>query len=191
MSKRITNWIAAPLLALTIGSSAQAAPMCVAPEPTCAIVLAGGIVLGVLTHDTERASPRSSATELPDTLPPDLTGDEHERLASHIRATIRDRAGFRTIVRRYEQGAHQGPRGLAALHASRPDLFGDLDRIDRLIGRHYPAPAMRRVYGEKRPADARINWARYAGLARTALSLDDGVHTVNRTNASGIGNQRH
>ena len=190
MNKRITHWIAAPLLALTIGSSAQASSICVAPEPTCAIVLAGGIVLSVLTHDEEQASPRSGATELPDRLPADLARHERRELAGHIRAATRDRAGFRAIVRRHEQGAHHGRGSLAALQASRPELFRALDRIDRLIGRHYPTQTMRRVYGEKHPADARINWARYAGLAGTALSVQGDLQTASRPGGSGLADQR-
>lgn len=67
MKKRL--WIPAAVVLLTFGASlpSHASPTCLAPEPTCAVVLLGTVVTAIV-HDTDEQQvrhPKADPTHVP------------------------------------------------------------------------------------------------------------------------------
>ena len=176
MKKRIRNWFAVPILALGVFSPANASVTCLAPEPVCVTVLIGGLIMGMTSADEDRESQEpqieNDDAALKATVD-DLQQAGNEGLADRIVSAARHEPGYATIVKRYEQGRIEGHESLASLMDSRSRMFDDLDRLAILIDEHNSRSAMAAGRHPRNTSDGRINWGRYAALARQALVIHD------------------
>ena len=174
MKTRMLNWIAVPVVALGISADSHASVLCLSPDPVCATVLLGGLVTGVAETNGERDLQRLRVTREPETLAAivhEVERVQDERLALRIEEAARYRPGYGAIVDRFEHGRYEGRRSLESLMDFDPGLFDDLDRIAAVIGAHHSRDVMAETYGPRRLEDGRVNWERYAQLARDALAL--------------------
>lgn len=183
MKKPILNRIAVPLLVLGISSASHASAVCLAPEPACATVLLGSLVTGIVSDDGEREFRHLQAGEKRAALEAivhEIGNIDDGDLAIRIRDAARYRPGFHSIVRRASQGRHEGRLSLESLMDFDPQLFEDLDRIETVIGQHYPERIMTEAYGPTYLEGGEINWERYAALARDALAIHHNFHLTRR-----------
>lgn len=174
MSKRISKWIAIPLVAIALTSPARASVVCLAPEPVCVTVLVTGLVTGIVSAEEDdelqhlQVGRNRSALEA---IVREVRHTNDGRLAIRVRDAARYRPGFNSIVNRFEKGRFDGRLSLASLMDFDPQLFADLDRIADVIGQHYPQRVMNDTYGPRTLAGSEVNWQRYANLAREALVI--------------------
>ena len=174
MNKPALQWIAAPLLALGMNSTASASIVCLSPNPVCAAAIVGGLITSAVSA-RENRGPRQlqagSRREVLEAIASDIDSAENERLGIRIRKAARYDPGYRAIVRRYRDGRHHGRLSLESLRNFNPAIFDDLDTIEAIIGEHYSRAIMFETYGPKYREDGRTNWRRYATLARDALVI--------------------
>lgn len=183
MKKHIRHWIAVVLLTFGVSLPSHASVTCLAPEPTCAVVLVGALVTRIVSGTDDQAAGALQAGSEQATLEAVVDEIEHtadERLAIRIRDADRDTPGFNTIVTRFDNGRHEGPRSLDSLMKRDPQLFDDLERIAAVIERHFTDEVMAETYGPMRLDGGEVNWERYASLARDALAIRDNMRANGR-----------
>jgi hypothetical protein len=183
MNKRIKNWIAVVVLTFGMSLPSHASVTCLAPEPTCAVVLLSALVTGIVieTDDEENRNLQTGTGHATlEAVVEEIENMNDERLAVRIRDAGGDTPGFDSIVSRFERGRHEGPASLDSLMERNPRLFDDLDRIAVVIAERHPDEVVAQAYGPKRLAGGEINWGRYAALARDALVIRRHMRTDSR-----------
>lgn len=183
MKKHVQHCIAVVLLMFGISLPSPASATCLAPEPTCAVVLLGALITGMVADvedQDSRALQPGSGHETLEAVVDDIENLPDERLAIRIRNADRYSPGFNSIVTRFEQGRHEGPRSLDSLMKREPQLFDDLDRIAVVIKEHYTDKVIAETYGPKHLDGSGVNWERYANLARDALAIHHNIRANGR-----------
>lgn len=183
MNKRMKNWIAVALLTFGLSLPSHASATCLAPEPTCAVVLLSALVTGIMVETDEREGrdlQTGSGHATLEAVVEEIEDMNDDRLAARIRDASGDTPGFDSIVSRFERGRHEGPASLDSLMDRKPRLFDDLERIAVVIAKRHPDHVMAKTYGPKHLAGGGINWGRYAALARDALAVRHHMKTDSR-----------
>ncbi|WII72837.1 hypothetical protein QJS83_03005 [Bdellovibrio sp. 22V] len=172
VSKKLAMLSLAGVMAAATPSQAV---VCFMPHPVCGVVIVGGLVVSIIAardaakkgHHLDPISLEQNQAKLA-RISRRLDGTNYLlRMQQYERYS----QGYRSVISRYDSGRISGRLSLESLMDFSPQLFRDLDTMERMLAEEYGQELVLQVYGPKYKENGQINWKRYKLLSQDSLAI--------------------